>query len=425
MTTEIRASRLLTPDGVFHRADLCWRDGCWNQYSISDAVAEDMPYVVSALPIEFHVHGIGPYDFSEIGPSDLGGINDHARSLGIFCIPTIYLRPERFAALLQLMRAYAELRQSGQLPHILGFALEGPLLGNVGGTPRSGSWTPDRDQWRAICDCGPLGLQYMVLAPDALGSESETGLYSRSERNNVEWILSILLENGIRPALGHFSRMPPEYIAKGIERTLDLVEKVLGKPSPTAVITDHLFNDMPRNLKHAWRGPEERARREHELSAKHIEPWSWENLDELVGMVPAALMRAARDGRLTLSINFDAEHVDLTICKRVVELVGTSCIMAMTDRTQVARMAGERLSRRPGETLWYQAEGHVAAGSLGIDEQMANMRSIHLRESEIWQMFAFAPVSVFGLPLTDGTVDAPKDCTFVSGEGKRSPLYTT
>jgi len=107
-----------------------------------------------------------------------------------------------------------------------------------------------------------------------------------------------------------------------------------------------------------------------------------------VGEVSGALIRAAHDGRLRLCLNFDGEHVDLEICRRVVELVGSRAVVAMTDRVDVGRLAGLPLERGPESELWYQATGLVAAGSSSVDRQMHTLRSIALDEPDVWRLAA-------------------------------------
>jgi len=128
-------------------------------------------------------------------------------------------------------------------------------------------------------------------------------------------------------------------------------------------ITDHLFNDMPLNFKHAWRSPEERIRRNYEIQLLNIASWSLDRIGEYLGPVPATMIRNARKGYVKLCQNFDGEHVDLTIVKKTIELVGAENMLMMTDSVEGKRLAGRNLYIKEDSTLLYQHHGIVAAPS--------------------------------------------------------------
>ena len=95
---------------------------------------------------------------------------------------------------------------------------------------------------------------------------------------------------------------------------------------------------MPNNFKHTWRTPQERVHRLEGLKDARLDKWNIDNINTLVGEVPGTLMRAAKEGLLTICMNFDSEHVDLEVARRVVELVGSEGIIAMTDRIDTDSM---------------------------------------------------------------------------------------
>src|SRR5690606_21507415 len=128
----------------------------------------------------------------------------------------------------------------------------------------------------------------------------------RSSEVGMRWVLDMALRAGIRPALGHFVRSDAAGSANCIEAVLRHIEQAQGGAFAEGVLTDHLFNDMPINFRHAWRSERDRQRRGAELAP---DTWNWEHLESQVGPVPAALMKGARDGRLTVCMNFDGEHV--------------------------------------------------------------------------------------------------------------------
>lgn len=199
-----------------------------------------------------------------------------------------------------------------------------------------------------------------------------------------------------------------------------LGNKTLNRPC----LTDHLFNDMPRNFHHAWRTPQEKAQRTNDLKYMHIDNWNWDNLDEVLGEVPAILLRAAREGHLLICLNFDGDHVDLEICRRIVQLLGLDHIIAMTDRTDCNQLGDQKLESHYGNSLRYQRESVVAAGSQSIDQQIHNMRDIGLSEEQIWKMTCFVPSKALDIPLKIGTNNPPEVCSYVSKSGKRFPLYS-
>jgi phosphoheptose isomerase/N-acetylglucosamine-6-phosphate deacetylase len=328
-------------------------------------------------PVLFHTHGIGEVDFSSMSPGSLHEINDLAAARAAYLVPTIFMRRQYSSQFRQVLIEYATGRTEGMYDRILGFGIEGPLLGSSGGVPQAGCWTPSSAEWVELAELGPLGLSYIVMAPDAmeLTDELQPGVLFRD-------VIDAFYLNGVKLALGHFRHDDPELSACRTERVIDYIQARYG-PSPSIVITDHLYNDMPRQFTHAWRTPAERARRDAELKEFFAGDWTISSLSGLLGPVPAALLRAAAEGRLTPTLNFDGEHVDLEICRRTVEFLGCDRLIAITDDTESAEMAGESLSRHQGSTLLFRDDGKVAAGSSGIVVQAENMRSIGIADADL------------------------------------------
>jgi hypothetical protein len=157
-------------------------------------------------------------------------------------------------------------------------------------------------------------------------------------------------------------------------------------PRCTPLLSDHLFNDMPLQIRHAWRTPEQKARRKVELEAMHIDDWSIENISERFGPVPGAFIRGAPQGLITLCLNFDGEHVDLAIARQVVRIAGADHIIALTDRVDGGMVARQEILASVDNRLLYRQDGVVAGGSIALDEQIANMWQIGISEEEIWKM---------------------------------------
>jgi hypothetical protein len=333
----------------------------------------------------YHFHGIGHYDFSELRPADLRAVQAIARERDLEILPTVYLRREALPRLCEVMAAYHELSEAGELPNIAGFAVEGPLLGPQGGIPRAGRWYPTAAEWERLSGLGPLGLRYLVMAPDALAldAEVEGGLLFSD-------LILDFYSNGLRLAVGHFHRSNPE---RSVERLEAVIEFLHGRyeSSPYLILTDHLYNDMPRTFVHAWRTPEERARRAEELRPVLAPDWATADLRDVLGPVPAAVLEAARRRLLIPCLNFDGWHVDLDICRRTVDYLGAGNLIALTDHTEVGEMAGEQLKRTRHNDLWLRSDGLVAAGSLGYEQQRHNMLEIGLTEQEITTIFVTNP----------------------------------
>lgn len=388
----------LDPTNGMRTGQMAFQGGQWTSFDIgpSGKAKKSGAYLVPSYPVEFHCHGIGPYDFSELEHLDFENINYHAHNEGIYCVPSIFLPHSQLDSFVAVMQSFSEAKKKGLYSNILGISLEGPLLASFAGTPEKGNWAPTKEEWEKIARCGEWGLIYTVLSPDAMTEKSYLNSSITPNHPSLEWIISTLVEAGIKPALGHFQKGNAEESADLITRVLTTAQKVSNYAGPNAVITDHLFNDMPNNFRHTWRTPEQKARRSRELKQARLDEWNLDTLQSLVGQVPGTLMRAAAEGQLTICLNFDGEHVDLEIARKVVELVGSKSIIAMTDRIDVPYMGGQSLQKLDGNNLWYQEKGVVAAGSYTIDRLIHNLRTIGCDEAAIWDLISFVPLRVSG-----------------------------
>jgi N-acetylglucosamine-6-phosphate deacetylase len=361
----------------------------------------------------YHFHGLGDIDFSSLEPEDLPRLQAMAGAGQLEIVPTVYLRPTDLPRLVRVMKAYSELRAGGYLPNIAGFAIEGPLLGPQGGIPRSGRWYPTVPEWRTLSDLGPLGLRYIVMAPDAMELDGRI-----DGRITFADLLTSFYNNGVRIAVGHFHRDDPARSAARLRRMLDFLHSSYVS-SPYLVLTDHLYNDMPRNFQHAWRTAQEQQRRATEVGSFLAHDWETSDLSELLGDVPAATLAAAREGLLMPCLNFDGYHVDLDICRRTVDYLGPQRLVVITDSTEVDVMADERLTLDPDSGLWRRDDGAVAAGSSGYDVQSANMRRIGLDEDTIATMFLTNPHAAIAFdPVPAATAADGRG----AGTGDRSAL---
>lgn len=322
--------------------------------------------------IDIHCHGVGVYDFTEISDLNLEHINNILKERQEKKILTIYLPKQNFDEFILFMNKFWDGKCKGEYSHIIGISLEGPLLASHGGTPEIGVWQPTKKEWEKIANCGKLGLIYVIFSPDA--SMKNEKIYPES----TLWIAQALFEKQVLPAAGHFLKSNP---ADSALRLKDIYQYIENNDGMT--ITDHLYNDMPHNFKHAWRTPEEKNNRNQELKAQNIDQWQLDNLEDCLGLVPATMIRYAKKGILKIAMNFDGEHLDLAIVKRTVELLGAENILMMTDSIESKKLAGRKLEVKNYNNLLYQNTGIVAAGTSNVNRQIQNMVEIGLSDEQI------------------------------------------
>ncbi|NNM60197.1 MAG: hypothetical protein HKM04_10350 [Legionellales bacterium] len=327
--------------------------------------------------IDFHCHGVGHFDFTDIAALNLAEIESILAIRNQQTVLTLYLPKFNFDSFLLLMETVYLGKQAGKYPHIAGLSLEGPLLASHGGTPETGVWMPSKAHWKELARCGKQGLIYIVISPDAYLPGGN--FIPDSSAPSLTWITETLLEGGVLPAPGHFIKSNPQGSALQLQNLFNIVEAW----GHGATITDHLFNDMPRNFKHAWRTPEEQLRRDKEIKEINIDSWTLDLLDQQLGEVPATIIKNAHKGLVKVCQNFDGEHVDLTIVKKTVELLGAENMLMMTDSIESKRLAGRSLHMRSDSTLLYQEQGVVAAGSQGVERQLSNMVAMNLSDEQI------------------------------------------
>ena len=340
--------------------------------------------------IDFHCHGIGRFDFTEIPEIKLQEIEELLAARNQRVILTLYLPKPNFNDFIHLLEVFNQEKKSGKLSHIVGIGLEGPLLASHGGTPAEGVWMPSKSHWKQLASCGNKGLIYVILSPDARFDSMDKSNSLDSPANNIAWVAETLLDGGVLPAPGHFAKTNPLGSARALQSVFDVVAAWGYMPT----ITDHLFNDMPLSFKHAWRTPEEKIRRQQEIELLELESWSLDKIGEYLGPVPATMIRNAHKGLVKLCQNFDGEHVDLAIVKKAVELVGAQNMLMMTDSVESKRLAGRQLHTKNDSTLLYQDEGIVAAGSQNTSSQIKNMLSVGLDLKQIEMITSVVPSTI-------------------------------
>jgi N-acetylglucosamine-6-phosphate deacetylase len=334
----------------------------------------------------FHTHGLASFDFSMVESHDLRAIDRIAAERQASLCATVFLQPDMLVRVRRVLTNFAEEKSKGALANLLGFAVEGPVLGPRGGTPRGSVWRPTTEQWAEVISWFRMGLKYIVISPDVVGlnEELDAGF-------TFAHLISQIYDAGGRIALGHFARRDdPAESAKRIDRILAFLETRFC-PSPYLVLTDHLFNDMPLRFRHAFRTEADKLERENRLAPIINTTWSSATLPDLLGEVPAMLLSAAKGGRVTPSLNFDGSHVDLDVCRSVVDYLGAQRLIAITDHTDVFEMAGERLSAV--DDLLYRSDGILSASRMGHEQQRANMIKIGLSQQEIRHLFCDVPLA--------------------------------
>ncbi|WP_198654459.1 amidohydrolase family protein [Nocardia aurea] len=352
-------------------------------------------YFTSMLPVEVHCHGFASADFSEFMRLDLRGLDKLCAEEGVLVIPTLYLHHDRLDEFERFMVRYSAMRRDGVIPRIVGIALEGPLLASRGGTPASTVWSPTKREWERLASLGDLGLLYTVISPDALQVTSNSSLNHKDV--DLEWVVTTLVNSGLRPALGHFRRSDPVRSAEAVDHIIDVAYATSFPGRGARIITDHLFNDMPVKIRYAFRTPTLKLDRKSLLRSYDLPNWRLSDMEEIVGPVPSAIMRGAAAGRVAACVNFDGEHVDLTIAARAAELMGFGNTMMMTDRCDSARLGGQKLHRVKQNSLWYESNGIVAAGSQPLDTQMQSASSLIAERRDVWQLAAGSAYAAFGI----------------------------
>jgi hypothetical protein len=337
--------------------------------------------------IDFHCHGVGRFDFTDIQSLDLTEIEGILAERRHKTILTLYLPKINLNQFLAFMLGFSAKKNKGLYPHIEGIAIEGPLLSSRGGTPKNSLWVPTKSEWQMLANCGKLGLIYMIMSPDSPVFDN-TEKTHRMDRpaHSIEWVAETLIKGGVLPSPGHFIKSNPKESASSLQKIFD-VAAYWG----VVTVTDHFLNDMPHNFSHAWRTADDRANRVDELSILKMDTWNINNIEDTLGLVPATIIRNAHKGHVKICQNFDGEHVDLEILRHILPIIGYEHILMMTDSIESACLAGQKLHAREDSTLLYESEGIVAAGSQGIDLQIKNLISLGLSDAQIHHIVQTAP----------------------------------
>lgn len=419
-------SHILLSDS-FSDGSFDWSAGGWSNFEIRHPASfrstDRNSYIVPSLPIEFHCHGISDFDFSRFDPAVIEPIERHLETIGCRCVLTGFLPRDRIARFRDFCTELAAQKRAGAVNHIIGVALEGPALSSIGGTADDGNWLPTQAEWEAIATDNPV-LEYVVLSPDMLHPASPLLRHRTAATPEVDWIMALFAATGVAPSIGHVLHTAPGATARAIR---DMVEAYVDAPTTLprrAVVTDHLFNDMPKRFKHAWRSRSEKNSRDVEVQQLRIEEWQRENVVSVLGEVPGTILQLAFAGLVVPSLNFDGDHVDLAICRKVVDLVGADRLIAMTDLVAASRMlCGKTLSMSFENTLMYQDGGIVAAGSQGIFRQMTNIRATGVSEHTVWQLSTFTPASVLRGAEKVPVSSPPSRFVMVNERGAFAPFH--
>ena len=341
------------------------------------------------LPIDVHCHGVGEFDFTEIDKLNFAKIEEVLAKRNTRSILTLYLFENNLELFCERMDEFYQAQLSGKYQHIAGLAIEGPMLASVGGTPKEAVWIPSKRQWQMLSELGNKGLKYIIFSPD-FPIEPHGSDDINKPATSIAWIAETLLHHNVLPVAGHFLKTSPIKSAEQLQLIYDVV-RCWGR-GPT--LTDHLYNDMPCKVKHAWRDSE-KAHRESDIEKMQLDGWQLDSLYEVLGPVPATIIHNAKDGLVKIAQNFDGEHVDLAIVKKTVELVGAENMLMMTDSIESHRLAGRDLHMHEQSSLLYQDNEVVAAGSSTVDLQIQNMQKIGLSQDQINLIILHNPKAIF------------------------------
>jgi hypothetical protein len=96
MAVYFNCTAMLTQDGV-KKSDFRIAETSCRRYEIGAAMPrlKSVSYCVSALPIDFHCHGVGKYYFANIGSLDLDGIERRLEEEGVMCFATLHLAKDQ------------------------------------------------------------------------------------------------------------------------------------------------------------------------------------------------------------------------------------------------------------------------------------------------------------------------------------------
>ena len=253
------------------------------------------------LAIDFHCHGIGRFDFTDLDALDLQEVEGLLAKRQHCSILTIYLPKNNYHSFFSLMDRFSLLKSHGKLPHISGIAIEGPLLSSRGGTPENSTWVPSKRQWQQLASCGKQGLVYIILSPDApCFDQNHESNNLDSPAPSIEWVCETLLQEGVLPSPGHFAKDDPKQSMKALQALFDTVHAF-----NQVTVTDHFLNDMPHNFTHAWRNEQERQHRLLDLENINPHAWHIDHIEEQLGLLPATMIRNAHRGVVKICQNFD------------------------------------------------------------------------------------------------------------------------
>jgi hypothetical protein len=215
--------------------------------------------------------------------------------------------------------------------HLMGRGVEGPGLRSPGGTPTDSAWLPTKEQFSRMLGARPC---YVVCSAP---SHEEVELFARYECNLC---------------LGHLYNTPPDAV--------QYIETVrLARQLGVFVLVDHFLNDMnPWHLVYH----ERTAPRTDQIlrSADRLRRAGIERSQEVLGPVPAALLRLAHEGQIAPMLNCDGRHVAYPIIRALFDLIGAGRFLAMTDHLADNGRLGSLRANLHDDVYW---NGDEVAGS--------------------------------------------------------------
>jgi len=400
----MKANNLILPNGelLLGNFEFNQEKKQWSTFSPIKIIEEyDGKAMFSIMPVvDMHFHGVKDIDFSDLKNFSLEKTNYELKKEGIIGIPTIYVPKNEFSDLIELLNNFLRLKKERKLKNIGGFSLEGPVLSSIGGTPTEAAWIPSIKDWEyLLSSCGDA-IIYIVLSPDI----TLTNL--NISEDYMKELINLLLKYQVYPALGHFVKEHPAESAHKVRKIIDMVTSKTDS-NINKIITDHLLNDMPVNIKYSWRTKLEKKTRNEEALEKELSKLNLQDTKKYFGDVPFSIIENSVQEKALAFINADGDHVDKTIVKHLIRIIQPKNIIIMTDRSKSLLLAKRKLNSNKENTLLYQEKGIVACGTQSIEQQIHNLFEMGLNTYDILQMFSLNPYKLLERSSKNILLDIP------------------
>lgn len=288
--------------------------------------------------------------------------DEHFRSQQVAGVTVVSLTRSAVPQFESDMRAF----HSAPPSHLIGRAIEGPLLLKPGGTPREAAWQPTPVELDRILSTRPSYVVCPVLSKD---------------------LIQRFAHHRVNLCFGHLSNT-----AADADRLTEscLYARSLG----LAVLADHFMNDMAIPESFAYH--QRRAPRHGDvaLSADKLRQSSLHSCEGLLGPVPARLLQLAQTRYILPMINVDGLHVDYHVVSAILSLVPANHFLPMTDYLRHGQLGP--VTNRYENGLYWNDAGQVAGGTHDLRSARLRMQeSGHFTTAQVDDLFAYRPLPGF------------------------------